>query len=110
MKDLVIRKHLELAPHGYKVNVMFHKDYFKECVMLCEMLEREKVSYVPRPIGDDDPNDTLSTMLGYTHEYNTEQHQYFKDHFGERQQVTGNAYAVEEELSRWMVLLQLRFQ
>ena len=89
MKDLVINNILELAPHGYKVNVMFHKDYFKECVMLCEMLEREKVSYVPRPIGDDDPNDTLSTMLGYTHEYDTEQQQYFKDHFGERNESLG---------------------
>ena len=68
---------------------MFHKDYFKECAMLCEGLESEGVSYVPRPIGDDDPNDITSKMLGYTHEYDTEQQQYFKDHFGERDESLG---------------------
>ena len=54
------------------------------------MLESEGVSYVPRPIGDDDPNDITSKMLGYTHEYNTEQQQYFKDHFGERNKSLGS--------------------
>ena len=108
MKDQVIENIYELAPHGYKVNVMFHKDYFKECVMLCEMLESEGVSYVPRPIGDDDPNDITSKMLGYTHEYNTEQHNTSKT-------ILENAtshwadYVVEEELSRWMVLLTITF-
>ena len=89
MKDQVIENIYELAPYGYKVNVMFHKDYFKECAMLCEALESEGVSYVPRPIGDDDPNDITSKMLGYTHEYDTEQQQYFKDHFGERDESLG---------------------
>ena len=108
MKDQVIENIYEVAPYGYKVNVMFHKDYFKECAMLCEALESEGVSYVPRPIGDDDPNDITSKMLGYTHEYDTEQQQYFKT-------ILENAtshwadHAVEEELSRWMVLLAITF-
>ena len=53
----------------YKVNVMFHKDYFWECVDVCEKLEKNSVDFVPRIIGDDNPNDKKSIELGYTHIY-----------------------------------------
>jgi len=65
----------------YKVNVMFHKDYFDECVALCETLKKEGIKYIPRRIGDDG-NDPVSIEKGYTHVYTEEQNEYFNSYFG----------------------------
>ena len=65
----------------FKVNVMFHKDYFWECVEVCETLEKNSVDYVPRIIGDDNPKDTKSVKLGYTHKYDRDQMKWFRDYW-----------------------------
>jgi len=70
----------------YKVNVMFHKDYFWECVKVCETLEKNSVDYVPRIIGDDNPNDKKSVELGYTHIYDKEQMEWFRNYWKQKGQ------------------------
>ena len=66
----------------FKVNVMFHKDYFQECIDLCDLLTKEGIKYIPRRIGDDGYNDKTSIEKGYTHIYNAEQEAYFDSYFG----------------------------
>ena len=65
----------------FKVNVMFHKDYFWECVDVCEKLEKNSVDFVPRIIGDDHPDDKKSIELGYTQVYSDDQMQWFRDYW-----------------------------
>ena len=65
----------------FKVNVMFHKDYFWECVEVCETLDKNEVDYVPRIIGDDNPKDTKSIELGYSHVYDRDQMKWFRDYW-----------------------------
>jgi hypothetical protein len=59
---------------------MFHKDYFDECMALCEDLEKAGIKYIPRRIGDDG-NDQSSIRRGYTHLYSIEQEYYFAEHW-----------------------------
>ena len=70
----------------YKVNVMFHKDYFEECIDVCETLEKNSVDYVPRIIGDDNPDDKKSIELGYTHRYTREQMKWFRNYWKQKGQ------------------------
>jgi len=79
-KDQVISNAITLR-EKYKVNVMFHKDYFWECVDVCEKLEKNAVDYIPRIIGDDNPNDKRSIDLGYTHSYDKDQMKWFRDYW-----------------------------
>ena len=65
----------------FKVNVMFHKDYFWECAEVCETLEKNSVDFVPRIIGDDHPDDKKSIELGYTQVYTDDQMQWFRDYW-----------------------------
>ena len=65
----------------FKCNVMFHKDYFWECVEVCETLDKNEVDYVPRIIGDDNPKDTKSIELGYSHVYDRDQMKWFRDYW-----------------------------
>ena len=69
----------------YKVNVMFHKDYFKECINVCEKLEKNGVDFVPRIIGDEE-NDEKAIELGYAHRYNREQMKWFRTYWKNRGQ------------------------
>ncbi len=64
----------------YKVNVMFHKDYFEECMKLCEDLKEAGIKHIPRRIGDDG-DDEWSIKRGYTHVYTQEQEEWFSDWF-----------------------------
>ena len=77
-KKIVI-DNIYLIKH-WQVNVMFHKDYFDECVKLCEDLEKAGIKYIPRRIGDDG-NDQSSIRNGYTHVYNVDQEYYFSNHW-----------------------------
>lgn len=81
-KKLVI-ENIKFIRH-WQVNVMFHKDYFDECVALCEDLEKEGIKYIPRRIGDDG-NDQSSIRKGYTHLYNVDQEQYFVNHWRKKE-------------------------
>lgn len=78
-KDMVIHNILELGKnYKYKVNVMFHKDYFDECVELCDTLKKEGIPYVPRTIGDAE-NDKSDVALGYAHVYTKDQMEWFRN-------------------------------
>ena len=66
-----------------KVNVMFHKDYFDECVKLTKDLKSKDIKFVPRLIGDS--NNKEDIKLGYSHVYNQKQMQWFKDYWTGRQ-------------------------
>jgi MoaA/NifB/PqqE/SkfB family radical SAM enzyme len=91
-KKQVVKNAIELKDK-FKVNVMFHQKYFWECVEVCETLEKNNVEYVPRIIGDDDPEDTKSIELGYTHKYDREQMKWFRDYWkrkGQNVSETGN--------------------
>ena len=77
-KKLVI-DNIYLIKH-WQVNVMFHKDYFDECIKLCEDLEEAGIKYIPRRIGDDG-NDQSSIRNGYTHVYTEFQEDYFAEHW-----------------------------
>ena len=84
-KEQVISNAIALK-EKYKVNVMFHKDYFKECVDVCEKLEKNAVDFIPRIIGDDNPNDKRSIKLGYTHIYDREQMKWFRNYWKQKGQ------------------------
>ena len=77
-KKIVI-DNIYLIKH-WQVNVMFHKDYFDECIKLCEDLEKAGIKYIPRRIGDDG-NDQSSIRRGYTHVYTQVQENYFEKHW-----------------------------
>ena len=84
----------------YKVNVMFHKDYFWECVDVCEKLEKNSVDFVPRIIGDDNPNDKKSIELGYTHIYDREQMKWFRNYWKQKGQNVTESGNKQEGLGR----------
>ena len=77
-KKIVIDNIYLIKPR--QVNVMFHKDYFDECIKLCEDLEKAGIKYIPRRIGDDG-NDQSSIRRGYTHVYTQVQENYFEKHW-----------------------------
>ena len=81
-KDLVREAIYKLGKGGRMgINVMFHKDYFDECVELCNDLDNRGIKYKARRIGDDG-NDKSSILMGYTHLYTEEQERIFDQYAG----------------------------
>lgn len=74
LKKQVIRNIYFLKEHDYamKINVMFHAQYFDECIELCQMLQQDNISFVPRMIGDDGGDVSA-------HTYTDKQLQWMKD-------------------------------
>ena len=105
-KKLVI-ENIKLIKH-WQVNVMFHKDYFDECVALCEDLKKEGIKYIPRRIGDDG-NDESSIRKGYTHLYTPEQEQYFVNHW-RKKEVDSNQKDLDQEYINSMKKSEKSFQ
>jgi sulfatase maturation enzyme AslB (radical SAM superfamily) len=58
------------------INVMFHAQYFDECIRVCEELDSKGVNYVPRVIGEE-PDSRPS----FAHKYSDEQLQWMKDYW-----------------------------
>lgn len=50
-----------------KVNVMFHAQYFNECIDLCDWLKSNNIKFIPRLIGED-PASAFSQAHLYTEE------------------------------------------
>lgn len=69
----------------YKVNVMFHKDFFEECIDVCEKLEKNSVDYIPRIIGDEE-SDEKAIELGYAHRYNRDHMKWFRNYWKQKGQ------------------------
>ena len=63
--------------YKFKVNLMFHKDYFDECIRVSEWFDSIGVKYTPRVIGDS--NNTEDVKDGTAHVYSDSQLQWFKD-------------------------------
>ena len=85
-KDRVIQNAISLKGK-YKVNVMFHKDYFDECIDVCGILKENGVRLIPRIIGDELPTEELF-KLGYAHKYSDDQMKWFRKYWeAEGQQV-----------------------
>jgi len=84
----------------YKCNVMFHKDYFWECVDVCEKLEKNGVDFVPRIIGDDNPTDKKSIKYGYTHVYGREEMKWFRNYWKQKGQSVTEEGDTQKGLGR----------
>lgn len=72
----------------FRINVMFSKYYFDECVQLCEDLKEAGIPFTPRRIGDDG-GAQWSIDAGYTHVYNDQQEEWFNTFFGTKQAKCG---------------------
>lgn len=86
---------MKAADYNFKVNHMFHKDYFDECVELAHWFDEIGVKYTPRVIGDSgNPQDVED---GSAHIYNEEQLQWFKDYWsrGKKEAVNKKAKSCE---------------
>ena len=58
------------------INVMFHAQYFDECVEVCKKLDERGIAYVPRVIGEDP--DSRAT---FAHKYTPEQLAWMKNYW-----------------------------
>lgn len=76
------------SKYNFRINLMFHKDYFNECVKVAEWLDSLNVKYTPRVIGDS--NNPEDVKDGTAHIYNEEQLQWFKDYWNRSKQVVNN--------------------
>lgn len=76
LKKQVIRNIYFLKEHDYsmKVNVMFHAQYFDECVQLCQRLQQDNIAFVPRMIGEEGVSPDA-------HVYSDEQLKWMKDYW-----------------------------
>ena len=76
LKKQVIRNIYFLKEHDYamKINVMFHAQYFDECLDLCQKLKQDNISFVPRMIGDDGGDASA-------HTYTDKQLKWMKDYW-----------------------------
>lgn len=61
------------------INVMFHAQYFDECVKVCELLDSKNIIYVPRVIGED-----IDSRPNLAHKYTEAQLQWMKDHWDKK--------------------------
>lgn len=78
VKDRILQFYYQGSLHNFtvSVNVMFHAEYFDECVELCDFLRAHEVDFVPRVIGEEP--DSRPT---FAHKYSKEQLQWFKDYW-----------------------------
>ena len=78
VKDRILQFAYQGPLHEFtvSVNVMFHAEYFDECVQLCDFLQAHEVDFVPRVIGEEP--DSKPT---FAHKYSEEQLQWFKNYW-----------------------------
>jgi len=79
LKKQVIRNIYFLKEHDYamKINVMFHAQYFDECIELCRQLQQDNISFVPRMIGEEGVSPDA-------HVYNDTQLKWMKDYWKDK--------------------------
>lgn len=58
---------------GMGLNVMFHAEYFEECVDLCSKLQQEGIDFVPRVIGEE-----VDSKPTFAHKYTPQQLRWMK--------------------------------
>ena len=65
--------------YPFRINLMFHKDHFEECIEVSNWLNELNVIYTPRPIGDSDNEKDI--LDGTAHVYNEEQLLWFENYW-----------------------------
>ena len=95
LKKQVIRNIYFLKDNDFnmKINVMFHAQYFDECIELCRQLTEDSIVFVPRMIGDEQ-GDTAA------HIYTDEQLQWMKDYWKSSDKKIKNLKVEEYEIQR----------
>jgi len=85
VKDRILQFHYQGGLHQFtvSVNVMFHAEYFDECVELCEFLKAHEVDFVPRVIGEEP--DSRPT---FAHKYSEEQLAWMKNYWKQKNDAT----------------------
>lgn len=82
LKSQVLDRIQQIYHNGQKnmctvsINVMFHAQYFDECIKVCEFLDSKNIAYVPRVIGED-PDSRPS----FAHKYSDEQLAWMRDYW-----------------------------
>jgi len=81
VKERILQFHYqgELFNFTVSVNVMFHAEYFDECVELCEFLKQHNVDFVPRVIGEEP--DSKPT---FAHKYSEKQLAWMKNYWKQK--------------------------
>ena len=89
-KKLVIAniKLMHESDYNFRINHMFHKDYFDECIELAEWFDELGIRYTSRPIGDSNKKEDIAT--GLAHEYTPKQLEYFKNQWTQKPKPTTN--------------------
>ena len=84
-KKLVIDniKLMHKSGYNFRINHMFHKDYFDECIELAEWFDDLGIKYTSRPIGDSNNKEDIKD--GTAHEYTPSQLEYFKTQWTRKQ-------------------------
>jgi MoaA/NifB/PqqE/SkfB family radical SAM enzyme len=98
MKERVLENAVQLK-EKFKVNVMFHKDYFEECIDVCEYFDKYKVNYIPRIIGDEEL-DEKAVSLGYAHKYDRKQMSWFREYWKRKGQNVAESGNTQKGLGR----------
>jgi len=98
-KKLVIDniKLMHESKYNFRVNLMFHKDYFEECKELAEWFEDLNIRYTARPIGDSDNKKDLKD--GTAHSYTQEQLDYFKAQWTKKKIKKSNTMQLQTKTS-----------
>ena len=78
VKDRVLGNVRYFHNNGFRVktNIMLHAEYWNECVEVCNKLQREKIIYSPRLIGE------IPSPVRDAHLYTKEQLKWFNDQWG----------------------------
>ena len=98
MKSKVVENAIALK-ENFKVNVMFHKNFFDECIEVCEKLEKNNVKFIPRIIGDEE-SDEKAIELGYAHKYTRDQMKWFRNFWKEKGQNVADSGESQKGLGR----------
>lgn len=101
---LWIRENIGNNNWRLKVNVMMHMDYFDETVDLIEnFLKPNDIRYIPRTIGDDGKfrtqwfKDMDGAMRRTSHTYTSDQLDYIKNHWNEKNKLAQEARKKREQ-------------
>jgi len=96
----IVKNNIKLmadADYGVRVNLMFHKDYFDECIDIATWLEEIGVKFTPRPIGDSDNKDDV--LDGTAHLYTEEQLAWFVNYWSKGEKIKIKSKTRNKELA-----------
>jgi len=87
-EKILVHNNIELMHknnYNFRVNLMFHKDYFDDCISVANWFDSLGVRYTPRVIGDS--NNIEDVKDGTAHVYSDTQLQWFKDYWRNKNQI-----------------------